>query len=119
MALQNKGRAWTRYDFETLAGLPTTVVAGGTSRVTTLPAPTMASSPMLTPGRTTAPPPIHTANPHGHTAFVALKPQRRVARVVGRVDLNQWTDLAIVTEFDGSHVPARPPAVLPLFSVIL
>jgi hypothetical protein len=77
MALQNKGRAWTRYDFETLAGLPTTVVPGGTSRVTTLPAPTMASSPMLTPGRTTALPPIHTANPQGHTAFVALKPQRR------------------------------------------
>src|SRR6266481_3564033 len=63
MALQNKRRAWTRYDFETLAGLPTTVVPGGTSRVTTLPAPTMASSPMLTPGRTIAPPPIQTLLP--------------------------------------------------------
>ena len=50
-------------DLEILAGLPTTVVPGGTFRVTTLPAPTMASSPMLTPGRTIAPPPIQTFLP--------------------------------------------------------
>jgi len=45
---------------KTLAGLPTAVAPGGTSRVTTLPAPTIASSPMLTPGKTIAPPPIQT-----------------------------------------------------------
>ena len=50
-------------DLETRAGLPTTVVPGGTFRVPTLPAPTMASSPMLTPGRTIAPPPIQTFRP--------------------------------------------------------
>jgi hypothetical protein len=44
------------------------------------------------------------ADPHGHAALVALLPQRRVARVVGRVDLNQRTDLAIVTEFDRGNV---------------
>src|SRR5436189_52972 len=44
------------------------------------------------------------ADPHGRAALVALKPQRRVARVVSRVDLNQRTDLAIVTEFDGGHI---------------
>ena len=34
-----------------LAGLPATIVRGGTSRVTTLPAPTIASSPISTPQR--------------------------------------------------------------------
>ena len=34
------------------AGLPEAVAPGGTSRVTTLPAPISASSPMLTPGNT-------------------------------------------------------------------
>jgi hypothetical protein len=43
---------------EVLAGLPITVTPGGTSRVTTLPAPLMASSPTVTPGSTMAPPPI-------------------------------------------------------------
>ena len=49
--------------FDILAGLPNTVTLGGTSRVTTLPAPTMASSPILTPGRMIVPPPIQTFRP--------------------------------------------------------
>ena len=42
----------------TLAGLPHTIVRGGTLRVTTLPAPTIACSPMVTLGRMVAPDPI-------------------------------------------------------------
>src|SRR5579885_2606079 len=45
------------------AGLPATVAPGGTSRVTTPPAPTIASSPIVTPGRMIAPPPIQTLYP--------------------------------------------------------
>ena len=40
------------------AGFPATVAPGATSRVTTDPAPTTASSPMVTPGRMTAPEPM-------------------------------------------------------------
>lgn len=38
----------------TRAGFPATTENGGTSRVTTLPAPTIASSPMVTPQRIVA-----------------------------------------------------------------
>ena len=41
----------------TRAGLPTTTLRGGTSFVTTAPAPTNASSPISTPGQRIAPPP--------------------------------------------------------------
>src|SRR5437773_702665 len=41
----------------TRAGLPTTTARGGTSFVTTAPAPTKASSPISTPGQRIAPPP--------------------------------------------------------------
>src|SRR5688500_9761621 len=40
------------------AGLPTTIAYGGTSRVTTAPAPTIAPRPMVTPGRIVAFAPI-------------------------------------------------------------
>ena len=40
------------------AGLPHTIVRGATLRVTTLPAPTMACSPMVSLGRMVAPEPI-------------------------------------------------------------
>jgi hypothetical protein len=40
------------------AGLPTTTACGGTSRVTTAPAPTMAPVPTSTPGRIVAFAPI-------------------------------------------------------------
>jgi len=43
---------------KTLAGFPATIVLGGTSRVTTLPAPTMAFSPMTTFERIVDPEPI-------------------------------------------------------------
>src|SRR4029077_9246616 len=42
----------------TFAGFPTTIVFGGTSRVTTLPAPTIAFSPITTLERIVAPDPI-------------------------------------------------------------
>ena len=40
------------------AGFPATVWPGATSQVTTAPAPMMASSPMVTPGKINAPPPV-------------------------------------------------------------
>ena len=43
----------------TFAGTPATRVAGGTSRVTTAPAATTESAPIVTPGRTVAEAPIH------------------------------------------------------------
>ena len=49
--------------FNTLAGLPTTTVLGATLLVTTAPAPTMASSPIVTPGKMIAPIPIQTFCP--------------------------------------------------------
>ena len=45
-------------DRSTRAGLPATMASAGTSRVTTLPAPTMARSPMVTLERMVAPDPI-------------------------------------------------------------
>lgn len=45
------------------AGFPSAVAPGGTSRVTTLPAPMMASSPIVTPGKMMAPLPIQTCAP--------------------------------------------------------
>src|SRR5664280_249570 len=44
----------------TVAGTPATRVAGGTSCVTTAPAATTESAPMVTPGKTVAAVPIHT-----------------------------------------------------------
>ena len=42
----------------TLAGLPTTIVFAGTSFVTTAAAPTIAFSPIVTPGKIVTPAPI-------------------------------------------------------------
>lgn len=47
----------------TRAGLPATMVSGETSRVTTLPAPTTALSPTVTPGRMVEPAPIQARLP--------------------------------------------------------
>jgi hypothetical protein len=44
----------------TFAGTPATRVAGGTSWVTTAPAATTESAPMVTPGKIVAATPIHT-----------------------------------------------------------
>ncbi len=49
--------------FSGRAGLPATVTPAGTSRVTTLPAPTIALSPTVMPGRISAAPPIQTFGP--------------------------------------------------------
>jgi hypothetical protein len=46
--------------------------------------------------RATADPDV-SADVHGEAALIALRPQRRIARMVGRVDLDRRTDLAIVT----------------------
>jgi hypothetical protein len=45
------------------AGTPLTVTPAGTSLVTTAPAPTMALSPIVTPGKINAPMPINTSFP--------------------------------------------------------
>ena len=47
----------------TRQGFPTASTPAGMSRVTTLPAPMVVSSPMVTPGQMIAPPPIHTRLP--------------------------------------------------------
>ena len=47
----------------TRAGTPAATTPGGKSRVTTAPAPTTVSSPIVTPGQTTTPPPSHTLSP--------------------------------------------------------
>src|SRR5437016_3053713 len=45
-------------DRRIFAGFPATIIFGGTSRVTTLPAPTIAFSPIVTRERTVVPEPI-------------------------------------------------------------
>jgi hypothetical protein len=47
----------------TRQGLPAANTPGGTSRVTTLPAPITARSPIFTPGQMIAPPPTQTSDP--------------------------------------------------------
>src|SRR5690606_14661160 len=47
----------------TLAGLPTATTPAGRSRLTTAPAPTTVSSPIVIPGSTITPPPSHTFAP--------------------------------------------------------
>src|SRR5690606_9050897 len=70
--------------FRTRAGFPATTTSAGTSRVTTLPAPTTARSPMVTPGRMIAPPPIHTSFPLV-TGWPLSSPAARVAASSGCV----------------------------------
>lgn len=47
----------------TRAGLPATTQSGGTSLVTTLPAPTTEPSPIVMPGSTITPPPSQQRSP--------------------------------------------------------
>ena len=81
----------------TLAGLPTTVAPGATSRVTTAPAPTRASSPIRTPGRMIAPPPIHTLAPMliGRPNSSPDARSAGIARMVGGQDLHARSDLGL------------------------
>jgi hypothetical protein len=68
-------------------------------RVTTLPAPIIASSPIVTPGRMIEPPPIQTLRP------IETGPTfDRVARVIGRVDLDSGSDLRARTYLDSDDV---------------
>src|SRR6478736_3064105 len=66
----------------TRAGLPSARVFGGTSRVTTLPAPITAPSPIVTPGSTIAPPPIQTPLPI-RIGLAYSRPAARVSRSSG------------------------------------
>jgi len=52
-----------RQDRTTRHGLPAATTPLGTSRTTTLPAPTMLSAPIETPGHTITPPPSHAREP--------------------------------------------------------
>ena len=69
-----------------------TVAPTSTLRVTTLPAPTTASSPMVMPGRMIEPPPSHTLRPIA------------TGRVIGRVDLDTRTNLRSRADIDSSNV---------------
>ena len=62
--LLNKFRSYIYFNsFITLQGFPTATEFDGISFVTILPAPITTLSPILTPGRTTTFPPIHTLFP--------------------------------------------------------
>src|SRR5262249_36825821 len=72
--------------FTTRAGLPATTTSGGTSRVTTAPAPTTDRSPIVTPFSTTALSPIHTSSPivTGRTPSGGVgSPARRLSASTG------------------------------------
>ncbi len=74
----------------TRAGLPTTRLFGGTSFVTTAPAPMMAFSPTITPARTIAPPPSHALS----SIVIGLAASyfaRRSLASVGCVGVRSWT----------------------------
>src|SRR5687768_12216829 len=71
-----------RAERRTRQGLPTAMTPAGMSRVTTLPAPMVVSSPMVTPGQRIAPPPIHTLLPMV-TGPASSAPVARVAGLVG------------------------------------
>src|SRR5436305_195328 len=78
----------------TLAGAPNATTPAGRSRVTTAPAPTTVSSPIVTPGQTMAPPPSQTLSPrvigrpYSHT-------RRRGPGSSGRGAVGGWRQLAL------------------------
>src|SRR5690606_33997565 len=76
------------------AGLPKTVAPEGTLRVTTLPAPTSASSPISTPGRISAPLPIQTLRPM-RTGRPNSRPPARSAGSLGWSAQRIWTPAPI------------------------
>jgi len=88
------------------AGLPRAVAPAGTSRVTTLPAPITALSPMVTPrqnDRTAADPHILT-DPDGASELGTRLADRRVARMVCRVDLDRRADLGSRSNGHGNDI---------------
>ncbi len=74
----------------TRAGLPTATTSAGRSRVTTAPEPTTVLAPMVTPGRTIAPPPSHTLSPMV-MGLAASHLSRRRPGSTGWVGVSSWT----------------------------
>jgi hypothetical protein len=68
----------------TRQGFPAARTFGGMSRVTTLPAPIVELSRMVTPGQTMTPPPIHTLSPIV-TGFAGSGPRMRCSASSGWV----------------------------------
>ncbi len=69
------------------AGLPTATTPGGRSPVTTAPAPTTVSAPMVTPGSTMTPPPSHVVSPMA-IGSAASHPARRRSGSIGWVGVS-------------------------------
>ncbi len=108
-------------------GLPAAVTPGSTERVTTLPAPMMASCPISTPGSTITPPPSHARAPIDDRVcrLQAARALGRVARVVRRQQLDARSELHVVAERDrrrveedAAHVDEHPGAEPDLRAVV-
>jgi hypothetical protein len=88
----DQGEAWLNLR-KTRAGLPATMTSGGTSRVTTLPAPITARAPMVMPQRSVAPEPIEAprwtrVGSHGQSALqFALAAGRSRVTIIGEGDV--------------------------------
>ena len=84
----------------TRQGVPIATTPSGMSRVTTLPAPMMESSPTETPGNTIAAAPIQTFDPieNGTGELQEIAPNVGVSRVVGREELHTGRDLRAVSD---------------------
>ena len=84
----------------TRQGVPIATTPSGMSRVTTLPAPMMESSPTETPGNTIAAAPIQTFDPieNGTGELQEIAPNVGVSRVVGREELHTGRDLRAVAD---------------------
>ena len=92
------------------AGFPATTAPGGTSRVTTEPAPTTASAPTVTPGSTTTPPPSHrvVADDKTGEANLPLGPaQSGVDRMAGGEQLHVRPDLGRRRRWSRRRRPGR------------
>lgn len=84
---------WPEFSYKlriTLAGFPTATAPAGMSLTTTDPAPTTASSPMVTPGQTITPPPSQTLLP----IVMGLPPYKPLLRVGGS---NGWMGVSSCT----------------------
>jgi hypothetical protein len=84
----------------TRQGVPIATTPSGMSRVTTLPAPMIESSPTETPGNTIAAAPIQTFDPieTGRASSRRSRPKVGVSRVVGREELHTGRDLRAVAD---------------------
>lgn len=89
------------------AGLPATMTPGGTSFVTTAPAPTMALAPMISPGRITAPPPDRSALANGGDREAVRVDLGAREFVVGERDVRADEDIVL----DAQAIPELHPAL--------